>query len=51
MFAIKNDVLAPQFKCALWYNTCVHCVTRCVRLLVPVLSKPCAIIVFGAQLV
>ena len=51
MFAIKNDALAPQFKCTLWYNTRAHCVTRRVRLLVPVLSKPCAIIMFGIQLV
>ena len=48
-----NGVLAPQFKslnCALWYTTRAHCATRHVRLLVPVLSKPCAIIVFGIQL-
>ena len=54
MSAIENDVLAPQFKslnCTLWYNTRAHCATRCVRLLVPVLSKPCVIIVFGIQLV
>ena len=52
MFAIGNDVLAPQFKslnCALWYNTHAHSATRRVRLLVPALSKPCAIVVFGIQ--
>ena len=56
MSAIENDVLALQFtrkflNCALWYNTCKHCATRCVRLLVPVLSKPFAIVMFGIQLV
>ena len=49
MFAIKNDVLA--LKCALWYNTIAYCVTRHVKLLVPVLSKPFVIIMFGIQLV
>ena len=54
--AIKDDSLVPQFKspiCVLcgMANTCAHCVTRCARLLVPVLSKPCAVIVFGIQLV
>ena len=54
MSAIENDALAPQFKSlnrTMWYNTHAHCVTRRVRLLVPVLSKHCAIIVFGIQLV
>ena len=54
MSAIENDALAPQIKslnCTLWYNTRAHCGTRRVRLLVPVLSKPCAIIMFGIQLV
>ena len=54
MSAIKNGAPAPQFKslnCALWYNTHVHCATRRVRLLVPVLSKPCVDIMFGMQLV
>ena len=54
MFAIENGAPAPQFKslnCVLWYNTHVHCATKRVRLLVPVLSKPCAITVFGIQLV
>ena len=54
MSAIENGAPAPQFKsinCTLWYNTRVHSATRCVRLLVPVLPKPCSIIVFGIQLV
>ena len=54
MSAIENDALLPQFKslnCALWYNTRAHCATRRVRLLVPVLSKPCAIIMFGIRFV
>ena len=51
VLAIENDALVPQSKCALWYNIHVHCVTRRVRLLVPVLSKPCAIIVFSTQVV
>ena len=34
--------------CALWCNTHVHFATRCVTLLVLVLSKSCAIIVFGS---
>ena len=37
--------------CALWYKTCLHCATRRVRSLMPVLFKPCVIIVFGMQLV
>ena len=54
MSAIENGAPLPQFKslnCALWYNTHAHCVTRCVRLLVPVVPTPCAIMVFGIQLV
>ena len=54
MYAIENGAPVPQFKClncALWHNRCAHCATRCVKLLVPVLSKPCVIIVFGIQLV
>ena len=54
MSAIENGALVPQFKSlnwTLWYNTRVHFATRCVRLLVPVLSKPHVIIVFGMQLV
>ena len=50
MCAIENDAPMPQFKslnCTLWYNTHARCATRRVRLLVAVLSKPCAIIVFG----
>ena len=35
----------------LWCNTCAHCVTGRVRLLVLMLSKPCAIIMFDIQLV
>ena len=52
MSAIENDELASQFKSLnriLWNNTHAHCATRLARLLVPVLSKPCAIIVFGNQ--
>ena len=52
MSAIENDTLVPQFQslCAI---THVHTVLPdiYVRLLVPVLSKPCAIIVLGIQLV
>ena len=54
MSPIENGALVPQLKslnCALSYNTHAHCATRCVRLLVPVRSKSCAIIVFGIQLV
>ena len=53
MSAIQNGAPAPQFKslnCDLLYNTRAHCATTRVRLLVPVLSKPCAIIVFGIQM-
>ena len=42
MFAIEKDAPAPQFKslkCALRYSIRAHCVTRRVRLLVPVLAK------------
>ena len=54
MSAIENDALVPQFKslnCALCYNTPTHCATRCVRLLVPALPKPCAVVMFGIQLI
>ena len=46
--AIKNDVLAPYMLCG---YTRVHCVTGRDKLLVLMLSKSCAIIVFGIQLV
>ena len=57
--AIQDDAVAPYFKClnlrALYVLCDVthvhHCVTRCIRLLVLMLSKPCAIIMFGIQLV
>ena len=50
--ATENDALEPLLKClihALCY-THAHCVTGRDRLLVLVLSKSCAIIVFGIQL-
>ena len=37
--------------CTLWCNICTHCVTRRIRLLVLMLSKSHAIIMFGIQLV
>ena len=37
--------------CALWCNSHAHCVTISVILSVLMLSEPCAIIIFGLQLV
>ena len=49
--ATEDDVLVSYFKClvcALWHYTCAHCVTGLLEL---VMSKFCAIIMFGIQLV
>ena len=44
----KNS--ASALSCALCDVTCAHCVTSCEKYLVVVLSKSCAIIMFGIQM-